>query len=169
MKRLALVAALLLSSGLAFATTGRSTCALQSFKAHNHELLLPSAYSKWIPVKADFKNDAETLTASLRNQIYIEPAAFNSYLESGEWPQQAMIVLEVRRNQDSWPPRTENVVALEVAVKDGPDTWSYYGMSPSHTRHSSLSKTESEKLLVESLPKLKAIIEGQIPVESNFF
>jgi len=109
-------------------------------------LLRPVDYEKWIVVGTSVGlsySDGEKVDPNNPGQfhnVYLQPAAFDHFVETGEFPEQTMFVVtnlpaqSTKKDQE----RTSvlrngffagRTVGLEVAIKDSsrfPDGWAYY-------------------------------------------
>ncbi len=71
------------------------------------------------------------------DNVFVNPAAYQSFLKTGAWPDKTMFVLEVRRSQSKVSINNGGrvqgeLVALEVEVKDAsrfPTTWAFFDFS----------------------------------------
>jgi len=142
------------------------------------ELLLPDTYRQWVSVPGETRPDcAPSATFAARkhsfiDHIYIEPSAYKYYLENGDWPDKAVIVMEVRKpRQERSTARSSpsKLVALEVAVKDETDSdhWSYFAHFSKTSAE--LPEAQPETILAHSHPTLRAVIEGRVPIMDTFF
>ena len=102
------------------------------------QLKRPTNYREWIYLSSGLGmvyGPAATANPNPSfDNVFVEPAAYRSFLATGKWPDKSMFVLEVRRA------RTEgsinkggnfqgDVAATEVEVKDTarfPDGWGYF-------------------------------------------
>lgn len=107
------------------------------------KLLRPTGYEKWVVVgtsiglgySEDAKPDPDN--PGLFHNVYLQPEAFDQFVETGTFPEQTVFIVTNNRSQ---PARTKGPVSrigfvaaptsgLEVAVKDSkrsPEGWAYY-------------------------------------------
>ncbi len=160
--KLAAVASSALLAGAALALTlapGRSDepeprASLPRYNAQG-ELLLPDGYRTWVFAGADLgldysqrndqsldhpqKNDENADEGRPFHNVYIDRAAYEHFARTGEFPDKAVLVLELFESRRKEPRKIVtrglyegNRIALEVAVKDRerPDgsktPWAYY-------------------------------------------
>jgi len=171
---------------LGMAVTGSSGWAqprIHSFHpqfTEQKELLLPGNYRQWVSVPGERHSDCNSTTSlatkkrAFIDHIYIEPSAYRYYLENGDWPDKAVIVMEVRKQRherSAASGRLSDLIALEVAVKDDTDSeqWSYFVRTHFSSTPAAPSEVEPEKILAHSHPTLRAVIEGRVPMMDAFF
>lgn len=110
------------------------------------QLVLPANYREWIFLSSGlgmFYGPAENLTADREQRfdnVFVTPAAYQSFLQTGKWPEKTMFVLEVRRaaskgsinNAGHYQSEVEGV---EVEVKDSSrfpgNGWAFFGFGTS--------------------------------------
>lgn len=107
------------------------------------KLLRPAGYEKWVVVGTSIglgysdgdKKDPDN--PGTFHNVYMQPDAFDHYVQTGEFPEQTVLVVT---NLKSQPAKTKGPVSrigfvaaptsgLEVAIKDSkrfPDGWAYY-------------------------------------------
>ena len=106
-------------------------------------MLRPDGYRRWIFLGANYGmgySEGETL-ATQKNKdatfhnIYVQPAAFDHFTKTGEYPEGAMLVMEVVKpgmhaSINKQGVFQADVVGIEVAAKDskrfGADKWAYF-------------------------------------------
>ena len=163
MKIASLVLATLLAAGTCVAGTGAVNHSAE--KKSSGELLLPANYHSWVQLDAG-KVPAFHKNRRVVSNVYVEPTAFQHFLATGEWPDQTVIVLELRSKQAKT--RGHSVVGLEAAVKDTSHTlnpWSYFGIVYDGAKSADpVVQAECDKCnnvtLARLYPALKAIIEA---------
>jgi hypothetical protein len=69
------------------------------------ELLFPANYREWIFLSSGLGMNYGPLAEAAREEnpafdnVFVSPAAYKSFLETGRWPDQTMFILEVRSSQ----------------------------------------------------------------------
>ena len=104
-------------------------------------LLLPEGYREWVFVGSslglrydDGKDRPEHLEYK---NVYIDPAAYRAYKETGAFPQGTVLVLETAAGEEKKEPGLrgsfqKEFTGLSAAVKDKarcPDGWAYFSFS----------------------------------------
>jgi tetratricopeptide (TPR) repeat protein len=118
-------------------------------------LLRPEGYREWVFVGSSLglrydegKNEPRPLEYK---NVYIDPAAYRAYKETGAFPRGTVLVLETAAGEEKKEPGLRGTfqkefTGLSAAVKDGdrfPDAWAYFSFSdgPGKTK----SKTQPAK------------------------
>lgn len=106
----------------------------------NGDLLPPTDYRQWVYLTSGIDmsytaKDNSTNGQSKFDNVFVNPAAYRSFLENGTWPDKTTMVLEVRAakgrgsiNLSGHYQGTE-ILGLEVHVKDEarfPGKWAFY-------------------------------------------
>ena len=100
------------------------------------QLMLPKNYREWVFVTAGIgmtygsPESAQAQEPRFDN-VFVSPAAYRSFLETGTWPDKTMFVLEIRTAQSKASINKggrfqSDVTAIEVEVKNG-GKWEFYG------------------------------------------
>jgi hypothetical protein len=112
----------------------------------DNQLILPSNYREWVFLSSGlgmFYGPAENLTADREQRfdnVFVTPAAYHSFLETGKWPEKTMFVLEVRRSASKGSINNaghyqSEVEGVEVEVKDSSlfsgNGWAFFGFGKS--------------------------------------
>ena len=101
-------------------------------------LQAPLNYREWTYLTSgiDMSYTAENASPdhSMFDNVFVNPSAYHSFLETGTWPDKTMLVLEVRAaenpvsiNKRGHTQGTE-LMGMEIHVKDH-RTWSFYDLS----------------------------------------
>jgi len=104
------------------------------------EMLPPENYREWIYLTSGLDMSYTTAAAAMAGQsmfdnVFVNPEAYRSFLETGTWPDKTVMVLEVRGagSKASINQRghfqSGGVMGLEVHVKDEtrfPGKWAFY-------------------------------------------
>jgi hypothetical protein len=104
----------------------------------NDELTRPENYREWIWLSSGIgMSYAASAQAAPDNppfdNVFVAPAAYRSFLQTGKWPDKTMFVLELRASQTEGSINRRgrfqgNLMGLEVEVKDErfPGKWAFY-------------------------------------------
>lgn len=101
---------------------------------NGNNLLRPANYREWVFIGSGL---GMTYDASVAGQtftnVFVNPAAYRGFMETGRWPDKSVFVLEFRASATEAPPNTAGrfqtrLVGLEAEVKDArfPDGWGFY-------------------------------------------
>jgi hypothetical protein len=125
-----------LLAGLLLCTTilGQSAGAPRYTK--DGKLLQPADYREWVFLTSGLgMTDAQNPqpnASPLFDNVFVNPAAYKTFLKSGSWPDQTVLVLELRRSESKVSINKDgrvqtDVAAMEVHVKDASrGGWSFY-------------------------------------------
>ncbi|HWY47028.1 MAG TPA: cytochrome P460 family protein [Bryobacteraceae bacterium] len=112
----------------------------------DNQLVLPSHYREWIFLSSGLGMtygpiaEANSSMGPMFDNVFVTPAAYHSFLETGKWPEKTMFVLEVRgavskgsiNNGGHYQVETHGV---EVEVKDTSrfpgNGWAFFGFGQS--------------------------------------
>ncbi len=109
-------------------------------------MLPPASYREWIFLTSGIGMNYIPMTSEMQghsmfDNVFVNPEAYRSFLESGTWPDKTVIVLEARGAQskgsinESGHYQSGGVMDLEVHVKDEgrfPGKWAFFSFdSPS--------------------------------------
>ncbi|HLZ42228.1 MAG TPA: cytochrome P460 family protein [Candidatus Sulfotelmatobacter sp.] len=110
------------------------------------QLQKPENYRQWVYLTTGFDMsytaNAMAMDHHMFDNVFVNPEAYNAFLETGTWPDKTMLVLEVRKAQDRGSInqrgnfQTTDVMGLEVHVKDQarfPDKWAFFGFDDAKT------------------------------------
>jgi hypothetical protein len=111
----------------------------------NGEFKLPENYRQWVYLTTGFDmsyNPAMSMDHHMFDNVFVDPASYQAFVETGTWPDKAMLVLETRSaegkgsiNQKGNFQNTE-VMGIEVHVKDEtrfPGKWAFFGVDDGQT------------------------------------
>lgn len=143
-KSLLLAAVILLSSAvlLQSAPAGRSGPEYTS----DDQMKLPENYRQWVYLTTGFDMSYSAggmaMDHHMFDNVFVNPEAYDTFLQTGTWPDKTMLVLEVRKaegkgsiNQRGNFQGTERM-GLEVHVKDEarfPGKWAFFGFDEAKT------------------------------------
>ena len=114
--------------GLAISTTPRAQPAAANAPAYTADgrLEFPKAYRKWVYLTSEL--DMSYLPNAMRNlstfgNVFVNPEAYDVFVESGTWPDKTVLVLEVRRAEQNASINRNgrsqgDMVRTEVHLKD---------------------------------------------------
>jgi hypothetical protein len=106
------------------------------------QLMLPQHYRDWGFLTSDFHTTSDPAKPQagehrLFNNIFVNPGAYKGFLQTGTWPDKAMLVVEQRTAEDmgSSNPNQKgtgqsSVIGIGVHVKDEtrfPEKWAFFG------------------------------------------
>jgi len=144
--RLVLLAAFLPVSIMSFNQTTESPRNSTPQYTKDGQMKLPENYREWIYLSTGFDmsyTPAQNPSHHMFDSVFVNPEAYESFVETGTWRDKTMLVLEVRGarskgsiNQSGNYQDTERM-GLEVHVKDQsrfPDgKWAFFGFGDSKT------------------------------------
>jgi hypothetical protein len=123
------------------------------FKADN-QLALPANYREWIFLSSGLgmtygpAAEANAGRAPIFDNVFVNPAAYHAFLQSGKWPEKTMFVLEIRSaiskgSINNGGNYQSDVIATEAEVKDTSrfaGGWAFYAFGKTSVS-TPLSKT----------------------------
>ncbi len=117
------------------------------------EFRLPENYRQWVYLTTGFDmsyNPAMSMGHHMFDNVFVDPASYKAFVETGTWPDKTMLVLEARSaegkgsiNQKGNFQGTE-VMGIEVHVKDEarfPGKWAFFGVDDGQTGSQTGGKT----------------------------
>jgi Cytochrome P460 len=105
----------------------------------NAKLKFPENYREWVYLTSGFdmsySADARTDDHHMFDNVFVDPASYRKFLETGTWPDKTTLVLEVREAQGKGSINQKGhfqseVMGLEVHVKDEArfsGKWAFFG------------------------------------------
>ncbi len=105
----------------------------------DNELIRPKDYREWIYVTSGlgmaYGSDARESADPPFDNVFVQPAAYRAFLESGRWPDKTIFVLEIRSSKQHGSINKSghfqgDLMAVEAAVKDETrfaEKWAYFG------------------------------------------
>jgi hypothetical protein len=102
------------------------------------KLLRPINYREWMFVSSGlgmtYGPNATTAANPRFDNVFVNPAAYRAFMETGKWPDKTILILEIRSSASAGSINRAghfqtDVVAVEAAVKDEsrfPGQWTYY-------------------------------------------
>ncbi|HZP18006.1 MAG TPA: cytochrome P460 family protein, partial [Terriglobales bacterium] len=106
---------------------------------------LPGNYREWVYLSTgmdmSYSPAAQGMDHHMFDNVFVNPEAYRSFLETGTWPDKTMLVLEVRMGQGKGSINQRgnfqtDVMGLEVHVKDEarfPGKWAFFGFDDNKT------------------------------------
>ena len=108
------------------------------------QLVLPKDYREWVYLSSGLGMTYGPAAQAdqgnpMFDNVFVTPAAYKAFLESGRWPDKTMFILEIRRatgkgSINNGGHYQTDVMQLEAAVKDEkrfPQKWAYFGFGNS--------------------------------------
>jgi Cytochrome P460 len=144
--KLALLAAMVLVSLLALNQTATAPATNAPQYTSDGQLKLPENYREWVYLSTGFDMSysaaAMGMDHHMFDNVFVNPEAYRSFLQTGAWPDKTMMALEVRKaegkgsiNQKGNFQGAERM-GLEFHIKDEarfPGKWAFFGFDDSKT------------------------------------
>lgn len=102
---------------------------------NNDHLVRPANYREWVFIGSGLglTYDQGANSSTTFTNVFVNPAAYRGFMNTGRWPDKSVFVLEFRASATEAPPNTNGrfqtrLVGLEAEVKDVrfPDGWAFY-------------------------------------------
>jgi hypothetical protein len=103
-------------------------------------LMFPANYREWVYLSSgldmSYTANPMAMDHSMFDNVFVNPDAYKTFLQTGTWPDKTMLVLEVRvagskgSINQSGHYQTSDVIGREVHVKDEsrfPGKWAFFG------------------------------------------
>lgn len=190
--------ALCLLASIAVLLASRSGPGVQAQSANspayapNGDLLPPSNYREWIylttGINMSYSPKAMAMDHSMFDNVFVNPAAYRSFVATGTWPDKTLMVLEVRgaRSKGSINQRGHfqdtAIMGFEVHVKDEsrfPGKWAFFDFdspekngtliprgAPCYTCHAAHAAVDTT--FVQFYPTLLPIAQKKATLSSAF-
>jgi hypothetical protein len=115
---------------------------------NDNQLVFPSHYREWIFLSSGLgmtygpAAEANRDRGPMFDNVFVTPAAYHSFLETGKWPEKTMFALEIRAatgkgSINNGGHYQSEKVAVEVEVKDtsrfSGNGWAFFGFGQSNT------------------------------------
>ena len=108
-----------------------------SYTADGH-LKMPKNYRQWVYLTTGFDmsyNPDMSMGHHMFDNVFVDPASYKAFLETGTWPDKTTLVLEQRMGKTGSINKLGNyqdteIMGLEVHVKDAsrfPGKWAFFG------------------------------------------
>ena len=155
------------------------------------KLNFPAQYREWIyltsGVDMSYSPNAMKMDHSMFDNVFVNPASYKAFLQTGTWPDKTMLVLEVRvagsnaSINKSGHFQTAELMGKEVHVKDEarfPGKWAFFGFDDAstakqvpkeaacyscHEQHAAVDTT-----FVQFYPTLLDIAKGKGTLSANY-
>lgn len=105
-----------------------------------NRLVFPTNYREWIylssGVNMNYNPAFQKMNHTMFDNVFVNPEAYKSFLQTGTWPDKTMLVLEARMAGDHASInkeghfQTPELMGLEVHVRDEsrfPGNWAFFG------------------------------------------
>jgi len=136
----------LISTALLFSSAFPATAAASSAQSGGPEytgdghLKLPENYREWVYLTTGFDmsyNPGMRMGHHMFDNVFVDPASYKAFVETGTWPDKTTLVLEQRGAETSSINKTgssqaTDVMGIEVHVKDEarfPGKWAFFGFN----------------------------------------
>ena len=158
----------------------------------DNELIRPTDYREWVYLSSglgmSYAPSAMEMEPAFDN-VFVHPAAYRAFLESGKWPDKTIFVLENRSAQQHGSINKSGhfqagLTGVEAAVKDEsrfPDKWAYFGFGgppsmrasakafPSNACYSCHNKNGAvENTFVQFYPTLLPVAEAKGTLKASY-
>ena len=129
----------ILAIALAWAAYGQPQSVAAPQYSGAGQLLLPKEYREWIYLSSGlgmtYGPAASEPSDPRFDNVFVNPASYRAFLETGRWPDKTVFILEVRRSVGKGSINNGghyqgDIVSIEAAVKDEarfPHKWAYFG------------------------------------------
>ena len=146
---LAIIAAAVFLAAIASRPSASSTTSAQSTASNAPsytdagELRFPEQYREWVYLSTGFDmsyNPAMNMDHHMFDNVFVNPEAYRSFLQSGTWPDKTIFVLEVRGAESNGSInkagnyQSTSLMGTEVHIKDEsrfPGKWAFFGFDDS--------------------------------------
>ncbi len=99
------------------------------------EMMFPEHYREWVWLTSGLGMSYDTTQERADpnfDNVFVSPAAYRSFLATGEWPNGTVFVLEVRRSQNRGSINQAGhyqgqLADIETHVKKADGQWAFYG------------------------------------------
>ena len=110
----------------------------------DNQLVLPSNYREWVFLSSGlgmtYNPEVNRERKPTFDNVFVNPAAYRSFIETGKWPDQTMFVLEIRSSVskasiDHAGQSQGDLVSIEAEVKDNArfGGWAFYAFGTANT------------------------------------
>jgi hypothetical protein len=114
----------------------------------DNQLVMPSHYREWIFLSSGLgmtygpAAEANRSMGPMFDNVFVTPAAYQSFLQNGKWPEKTMFILEVRAatskgSINNGSHYQSEIHAIEAEVKDtsrfSGNGWAFFGFGESNT------------------------------------
>jgi hypothetical protein len=141
MKRISVACALLYVAAIAVSLRAQQPSSDGPQFVNGNELVRPVNYREWPCVGSSlglsYLQGAGTQSAPPFTSVFVNPSSYRAFLQSGQWPDHTILVLEIRRSATAASPLTAGqypteLGGLEAHVKDSrlPGGWAFFNWGP---------------------------------------
>jgi len=142
--KIVLLSGIVLCSLAALYSKGTPTASGPEFTSDG-QLKFPEHYREWVYLTTGFDmsyNPAMNMDHHMFDNVFVNPEAYKTFLETGTWPDKTMLVLEARKAQSKGSINQAgnyqgaDVMGLEVHVKDEArfaGKWAFFGFDDGKT------------------------------------
>ena len=155
---------------------------------NGNSLVRPANYREWVFLGAGLgmTYDASAAGTTFTN-VFVNPAAYRSFMSTGRWPDKSVFVLEFRASATEAPPNTAGrfqtrLVGIEAEVKDAkfPDGWAFFNFRGADTApplagqdaascvECHTKNTAVERTFVQFYPTLLEVARAKGTVKAGF-
>jgi hypothetical protein len=107
-------------------------------------LKLPEHYREWVYLTTGFDmsyNPAMQMDHHMFDNVFVNPAAYRAFVETGTWPDRTVLIIEARGAESKGSInkagnyQSVDVMAREIHVKDArfPGKWAFFGFGEEKT------------------------------------
>lgn len=147
---IALAAALLAVSAILYAGQANSAAEEGPRFTADQRMLFPDHYRRWVYLTSGLgmSYSATTNMDPQFDNVFVNPAAYGSFLKTGTWPDRTVLVLEIRKSQSKGSinqgGRFQSTLEdIEVHVKDSrlPGKWAFFAFGQSAKSAAAIPRT----------------------------
>jgi hypothetical protein len=132
------------AASVLFVAASSLTLMAQPRYTSDGQLTLPSAYREWVFLSSGLgmSYTADEQASPSFTNVFVNPAAYRSFVATGTWPDKTMLVLEIRASSSQGSINRSGsyqsgLVAIEGEVKDHArfpgNGWAFFGFGKSST------------------------------------
>jgi hypothetical protein len=158
----------------------------------DNELIRPTDYREWVYLSSGLGMNYGSSTMEMEpafDNVFVHPAAYRAFLESGKWPDKTIFVLENRSAQQHGSINKSGhfqagLTGVEAAVKGEsrfPEKWAYFGFGgppsmretakafPTNACYNCHSKNGAvENTFVQFYPTLLPVAEAKGTLKASY-
>jgi hypothetical protein len=139
-----------------------------AYTAEGH-LIFPTDYREWVFLTAGLDmsySEGMQMPHHMLDNVFVNPAAYKSFLATGTWPDGTMLVKENRRAQTegsinkSGQFQTTETMGIEIHVKDVghfPDQWAFFAFGDALKPAAMIPQAAVDRTFVQFYPTLLPI------------
>lgn len=142
--KIVLLCGMILCAWVALSSKAAPVASIPEYTSDD-QLKLPEHYREWVYLTTGFDmsyNPAMNMDHHMFDNVFVNPEAYKTFVETGTWPDKTMLVLEGRMAQSKGSInqagnyQSGNVMGLEVHVKDESrfaGKWAFFGFNEGKT------------------------------------